>query len=546
MVPRNESFDYIIVGGGLAGCTLASLLARSHSAPSVLLIEAGADASKHPLTQFPLACFGAHRSDLDWNFETTRQTHLGDRNLYQAAGKALGGGAAINYGSWTRGSKFDYDRWGSLVGDQRWSYDGLLPYFEKTEKDHITTVAISNSSPDRRYPLRQRILDGWLDLGVKEIESANTGSPIGVAEFVENWKGGKRQFAGSAFELTGMTIMTETLVQKVIVEDYHGKLTAKGVYLQEGGVFLANKEVILSAGAYRTPQLLLLSGIGPAEDLEKTGIPVRLDLPEVGRNFHDHLLVGLAFRLRDPSTGAAMGGAAGSWGHPAYQLGLPGDWIVTESLPKSTLEVAVESDTAADRHPGTRQYATSLVDPRAAHVETVIIYVPGGLPITNTHVPLDGTHIGAVVGAMSPTSRGKISISSASILDPPIIDPHYNETEIDRSLMRYGIRRVLKLVQKSLNDIVESENPPPSFAALTEASSDAEIDARVRSEARTFFHAAGSASMGAVVDAELRVMGVRGLRVVDASVLPVPIGAHLQAATYAIAAQAADMITRGR
>jgi choline dehydrogenase-like flavoprotein len=162
------------------------------------------------------------------------------------------------------------------------------------------------------------------------------------------------------------------------------------------------------------------------------------------------------------------------------------------------------------------------------------------------HVPFDGTHIGAVIGVMSPTSRGKISISSASALDPPVIDPHYNETEADRSMMRYGIRRVLKLVRTSLSDIVQSENPPPPFEALTDTSSDSEIDARVRSEARTFFHAGGTASMGIVVDTELRVLGVDRLRVVDASVLPVTIGAHLQVATYAIAAQAADMILQGK
>src|ERR1700712_3503256 len=127
MATSQDTFDYIIVGGGLAGCTLASFLSKSPSSPSILLIEAGADASEHPRTQAPLACFAAHGSDLDWSFQTSPQPHLGKRPLYQSAGKALGGSTATNYGSWTRGSKFDYDRWGSHVGDSRWSYDGLLP-----------------------------------------------------------------------------------------------------------------------------------------------------------------------------------------------------------------------------------------------------------------------------------------------------------------------------------------------------------------------------------------------------------------------------------
>ena len=150
MTSSTETFDYIVVGGGLAGCTLASLLSKTQSSTSILLIEAGADASKHPLTQAPLACFAAHGSDIDWNFKTAPQCHLGNRSLYAAAGKALGGGSATNYGNWTRGSRHDYDRWGVLVGDRRWGYDGLLPYFEMIEKDYIKIASVSESSPDRK------------------------------------------------------------------------------------------------------------------------------------------------------------------------------------------------------------------------------------------------------------------------------------------------------------------------------------------------------------------------------------------------------------
>ncbi|EXJ61780.1 hypothetical protein A1O7_02210 [Cladophialophora yegresii CBS 114405] len=546
MASTKDTFDYIVVGGGLAGCTLASLLPKSLASTSVLLIEAGADVSKHPLTQTPMGCFAAHGSEIDWNYETVPQPHLNNRSLYNGAGKALGGSTATNYGSWTRGSRFDYDRWAQVVGDSRWGYDGLLPYFEKIEKDHITNVAVSKSSPNRKHPLRERVLQAWLDLGLENISSANSGEPIGVGEFVENWRDGKRQLASSAFDLSNVTVMTETVVQKVVLEEQAGNLTATGVELHDGRQFSATKEVILSAGAYRTPQLLLLSGIGPAEELQKVGIPVQLNLPAVGKNLHDHLLLGFAFPLKDPSAGFAFGGAAGPWADPAYQLGLPGDWIATENVPNSVLEGAVEADAIAGPDQESRKYASSLLDSRAAHLETVIIYVPGGQPLTNTHVPFDGTHIGAVVSVMSPTSRGHIGISSVSALDPPVVDPQYNQTEVDRALMRYGIRRLLRLARISLADIVKAENPPPPFESLSDASSDSEVDARVRSEGRTFFHAAGTASMGQVVDTELRVIGVDRLRVVDASVLPMPIGAHLQAATYALAAQAADILAQAR
>lgn len=553
MASSNDDYDYIVVGGGLAGCTLASLLRSSKdSSPSVLLIEAGPDVSEHPLTQTPLACFGAHFSSLDWNYTTVPQTHLDHRPTYQAAGKALGGGSATNYGTWTRGSKFDYDRWGKLVGDDRWSYDGLLPYFEKVEsrhganttagnEGHITAISVSQSSKNRKYPLRDTVLEGWRGFGLDHISDANSGHPLGVAEMVENWRDGHRQPSNKAFDLTGVTVMTDTVVRRILLEDKNGKIAAVGVELPDQKRFLARKEVILSAGAYRTPQLLLLSGLGPRKELEKIGIPVQVDIPGVGKNFHDHLVVALSFRLKDPSSGFALGGANGPWADPAYQLGLPADWIVTEHVPSSYLEDAVKRDLGSAQ-PGEAEDPDFVLDPQACHLESLIIYVPGGQPIVNMHVPFDGSHIGAVVGVMSPTSRGTVSVSSASALDAPVIDPNYNATEVDRVLMRYGVRRVLHLVHNSMSDTVDSENAPPSLESLSNSSSDAAIDARVRAQGRTFFHAGGTASMGTVVDTELRVKGVEGLRVVDASVLPVSIAGHYQVVTYAVAARAAELI----
>jgi choline dehydrogenase-like flavoprotein len=537
MCSTNDAFDYVIVGAGLAGCTLASLLSKSPSSPSILLIEAGQDATSHPLTQAPLACFAAHRSDLDWNYHTVNQPHLNNRSLYNAGGKALGGGTVTNYGTWTRGPRRDYDRWGARVDDKRWSYDGLLPYFEKIDKEHITSVSTSQSHPDRHYPLRDRVLSAWLAQGLEKIGSGNEGDPIGVGEFTENFRNGQRQIASNAFDLSRVTVMAATMVNKVVLGKERGKLLAKGVELHDGRHILANKEVILSAGAYRTPQLLLLSGVGPAEDLKRLRIPVSLDLPGVGDNFHDHLMLCFAFRLRESSATAQV---AGPWEEPAFQFGVPADWIVGDRVPDQILMKALARDEADGQHTD----AEFLLGPRAHHVETFIAYVPVAFPGTPGHAPFDRTHIGAVVGALSPTSRGKITIASPSVTEPPIIDPNYNATEADRAMLRHGVRRLMHLVHDPLADVVESENPPPGCEPLTETSSDAAIDARVRAVGGTFCHGAGSASMGTVVDGDLRVKGVEGLRVVDASVLPVPISAHLQVAVYAIAAQAADIIAQ--
>lgn len=543
-------FDYIIVGGGLAGCALAARLHESNLALKVLLIEAGKDVSKHPLASAPLACFAAHGSDLDYNYQTAPQEHLDGRSLYQAAGKALSGGTAVNYGTWTRGSAFDYDRWGQLVGDPRWSYKGLLPYFLKTEthftkdihpNEHgtngpIHTATARTSSQNRVYPLRGPLLKAWNDIGVKQIADANNGNPLGVAELVENWREGKRQLASRAYNLEGVQIETETTVKRVLFENQRDGPIAVGVELLDGASFKANKEVIISAGAYRTPQILMLSGIGPAQQLQHHNIPVVLDNPQVGENFHDHLLVAIPFKLRNPQDGLSMG--TPHWSDPAYQLGLPGDWIVTDRLLDEEIKQALtkEGSTSTSTHP--------ILHPDSCHTETLIVYAPAGAPLTNLHIPMDGTHIGAIITALATDSRGRVGLKSSDAQDSPRVDPNYYAEELDRVVLRAGIRKVLRLFNDTTDGkaIVESENPPPGLPPLSVNASDEEIDVRVRSEGRTFFHAAGTSSMGKVVDTDLKVMGVRNLRVVDASVLPIPIAAHYQVCVYAIAEQAADII----
>jgi choline dehydrogenase-like flavoprotein len=539
-----QSFDYIVVGGGPAGCALASSLSKFKWAPSVLLIEAGRDLSQHPLTQAPLACFGAHFTDIDWQYHTVPQKALDGRSVYLPGGKGLGGGTAINYGTWTIGPSYDYDRWGKFVGDKRWSYAGLLPYFQRMQQI-ISPSSVEKSSPNRKFPMRQRLLEAWQDMGLKRVPDANAGDPIGVGEMVESFRAGKRQLASGVLDLSAVTLKLETMVEKVIIEDRAGKKTAVGVHLTNGEQIWCNKEVILSAGSYRTPQLLMLSGIGPAVELNKTGVPVVVESPGVGKNLHDHTLFALVFRLKDPSLGhsAIMGATEGPWADPAYQFGIPSDWIVTEHVPHQYLESAIRQDDAdAGISQASREYIASLKDPRSAHLETICPYIPIATP-PPAHVPMDGTHISFVTGLFAPSSRGTVTLSSASISDPPVINSNFLGTEIDRTIMRYGVRRALETYLEKMSDLVEAENPPPGAAALTTKSSDAEIDARIRPKMGTFYHGSGTAAMGSVVDADLRVEGVHGLRVADVSILPMPIGAHTQAIAYSIGLQAADIIT---
>ncbi|KAH8885296.1 alcohol oxidase [Thozetella sp. PMI_491] len=542
--------DYIIVGGGLAGCVLASRLKQGNSSLSVVLIEAGQDPAGHPLTTAPLACFAAHHSDLDYAYTSVPQTHLDGRSCYAAAAKVLSGGSAINYGTWTRGPAVDYDLWAEEVNDAGWGYQGLLPYFKRTENyvksPHIDqdqhgssgplhVVSVSESNPKRRYPLREPLAQAWSELGVPRNWDSNGGSPLGMAELVESWRDGKRQCASQTFDLSGVVVFSSTLVRRVIIKGSPGAKTASAVELVDGRIISASREIILSCGAYRTPQVLMLSGIGNAADLTRNEIPLMVDSPEVGRNFHDHLALCIWWKLKHPERGLALGTAA--WEDPAYSIGLPADWISFQQVPREILGKALEAD-------GESACNHSLVRPERCHLETLVAYAPAGAPIAGVQIPLDGGYITTAVLGMAPTSRGTITISSSDPFVDPQIDPNYYATEADRQSLRYGIRQALRLLQEtnSGTSIVDDELPPAGYPMLSANSTDADIDARVRRAGNTFYHAGGSASMGKVVDTKLRVLGVDRLRIVDASVIPVPIAAHYQAVVYAIAEKAADII----
>ena len=401
-------------------------------------------------------------------------------------------------------------------------------------------VSISASDKERQYPLRKPIHAAWTELGVKHNPDTNNGCLAGISEVEENWHNGLRQPSHQAYGLEGVQVLTDTMVHSVLFStNSEGKHVASGVQLVDGSQVSARKEVILSTGAHRTPQLLMLSGIGPADVLLKHNIPLRANLAEVGRNMFDHFAIFQFWKLLNPSQGLAMGTPL--WASPAYFKGLPCDWAVKEAVPTHLLSTALSSDSISDTD------VTALLHPKRCHLETMVVYAPAGADHVGLNLPMDGTHVASSVMLLLPTSRGTISLTSASATDPPTINPNYYATSADQQALIYGTRRIMKAMLDTAGgkEFIGSEVTPPGMPELTLQSSDAEIDERIRGTGVAHAHASGSAAMGKVVDPNLRVYGIGGLRVADGSVFPVPVGGHPQATLYALAEQAAEIVLKG-
>ncbi|KAL4939353.1 hypothetical protein BDV06DRAFT_231084 [Aspergillus oleicola] len=518
-----DRFDYIIVGGGLAGSVLASRLSRSNrvNRPKILLVEAGPDVSQNETIPYANNTALLTGSELDWGYITVPQKSLNDRKIGNPAGKCLGGGTAINACGWTRGRYADFDHWAELVGDERYTYKNLLPYFIKTEEYHDPNVTpgqhgsqgplfvATPSSTGRRYPLRKRLAQAWKENGVQPLQGfdGNAGSPVGLAELAENRRNGLRQLASSVYPLDGVQVLTNTLVKRIL---YRGA------------------EVIATAESYRTPQLLMLSGIGPREILSGLNLPVLLENPEVGRNLYDHLQLTQYWKLKDPSAGYAFG-SPNLPIQPEYALGVPIDWMVNTDVPKKGLAEAITADMV---QPGSLLTNHPLLQSERAVIEHLVVYAAASA--ADPAIALNGAHISSTTIHLLPTSKGR-----------PVLDPNYLSTEADLYAWRTGLRTVARLFlgTETGRSLVAGETPPDAFEPVTLDSDDEYLNARARHGAFSTYHSMGSCSMGKVVDASFRVRGVSNLRVIDASVIPVPIAAHIQATVYALAELAAEMIS---
>ena len=391
-----KEFDFIVAGGGLAGCVVASRLKEARPSLSVALLERGPDAHDHKLVKHAAGVGFLRDTDLVNKFKSVPQPNYNGRQVEIRTGNLLSGSSAVNYGAFSRGNAADYDYWAKAACDPRWTYESMLPYFRKSEQHHDGQAdpkqrgfsgPVHTANPHSRgYPLTRPLHDSLIEAGYKDNRHFQEGNPLGLGQFQENWKegGGERQPSGKVYNLAGVDILTGVVVQKVIIGKVDGWNVARGVELADGRHLLARKEVIASCGAVRTPQLLMLSGIGPAQTLSSMGIPLLLESPEVGRNYFDHLALELAWKLRHPERDLALGSPG--FNKPAYFDGLPTDWIT--------------GDSASEVHMG--EYA--MPGTARAHSATFYSWIFYGVNLENV-LPFDGTHIGTVTLRKSAKSR---------------------------------------------------------------------------------------------------------------------------------------------
>ena len=506
ILPRQtaDEFDFIIVGAGSSGCVLANRLsADPHH--RVLLIEAGGP-EVNPLIAVPGKWTSLLGSAIDWNYSTEPEAGLNGRAIKWPRGKSHGGSSSLNAMAYVRGHRLCYANWARVAGDD-WSYDRLLPVFRRVEDNSRGAsdfhgkggpLAVSDTTDPHAGHLaflaaaRERGFEARPDFDFDGPRQEN-----GAGFYQKNIRGGRRHSAAAAFLVPALTrpnltVWSETQALRVTFQG----VRATGVDVLRAGARIharARREVILSAGAIESPKLLMLSGIGPADALRAQRIPVVLDLAGVGGNLQDHLRVSVRWQAKHP-------------------------------LPPSTVSA------------GLFTYSARAAARRATAAPDIQFYVGRGLDVPDQFVTL-------TVAMSQPASRGRLTLRSADPLAPPLIRANYLSEPTDLDAMVEGVRLAQSLATSSAYDSIRGTAIDPAEDART----DGDVRSFIRGAADTIFHPAGTCAMGraaqAVVDPQLRVHGISGLRVADASIFPVNLNSQIHAACVVIGEKAADFVT---
>ncbi|OAG07761.1 alcohol oxidase [Paraphaeosphaeria sporulosa] len=557
MADRPTEFDYIVVGGGTAGVPIASRLSSYLPSSHILLLEAGPNAISHPKVTEPSTIFELIPEGLLVDYSTTPQKHCNNRQIVNLAGRMLSGSSGANVGVWMRASSTDYDLIAERAGHERFSFKEMVKYFKRAEtwwdagadSEYHGFEGPLHTVGGRKYPLRPFIQKAVEQLGYKYNPDAAKGDPSGLVEMTQCFRAtsdssSERQHSARVYDLTKVDVRCESPVAKILLDE---EKRATGVELVSGERLFARKEIIVSCGAQRTPQLLMLSGIGPRDELEKQEIQVQIDAPLVGKNLFDHACITQYYKLKDPSKGFALP-FEGTM-RPEYGQGFPWEFNLFSHISPSRLAPVLAADkekaivgTDGEQHPHLRD--------RRCHIMHLPFYFPilANMNQYNPDVVIgDGKHIAITALSLLPLSRGTVTLRSSNPTDTPVCDPKFMSTESDRFILRTAIRTTLALVSTPpFADVLDGETPPADsrFPALTMESTDQEIDERVKEHMQTIAHPMGTCALGDVLDSEFRVRRVKGgnLRVCDASVFPEPLGGMPSCTIYALAELCADLI----
>ena len=527
--PAMKSFDYIVVGAGAAGCAVANRLSEDPDVRVALLEAGGKDSS--PLIHMPAGFTKLVGEKVNWGFKTVPQKNVNQREMHYPQGRTLGGSTSINAMIYIRGHRLDYDEWHDL-GNEGWGYDGVLPYFKKSENNerfvdeyHGHGGPVNVADQTQHNPLTRAFVRSAQEAGIPYNPDLNGAKQAGVSYYQVTQRNVRRESAATAYlhpfsKRKNLKVITDAWTTRVIVEN--GR--AVGVeYLadwKKKRTLRANTEVILSGGAVNSPKILLLSGIGPADELRALDIDVVHDLPGVGKNFQDHMDVYIAAECSQPISY----NGEDRW-DKAVRHGI--QYLMYKTGPV----------TACVAEAGCFIKSSDEVRSPDIQIHCLPAYV-----VDHGRKRIKGHGITINTCNLRPKSIGSVTLRSADPLEPPAIDPNFLGDPYDWKISIEGFKWGRKiLASPSFKPFIKRELLPGP-----EKQSEDEIKEYIRKWAKTDYHPVGSCKMGsddmAVVDAQLRVHGLEGLRVIDASIMPTLISGNTQAPSIMIGEKGAAII----